>query len=265
HQPLSPAQRWFVAAGAEYASDPFDVYVEGQRVARFTRDVRQIDLTVGVPFGRAGEVRLGAVRGQVKLGDDTSIVPAALLSPEQRMGGVQMWLRLDQLDSLRFPRRGYALDVRLFRSMTSLGADESYDRLTFNAQGALSFERHTLQLAIQGAVAVGSEELPFYELSSLGGFLRLSGYRTGEFLGRDMRFGRLVYNYRIAGPGFLEGVSLGLSTEVGRLTTEINNPARTRYGNALYVAADTPLGPVYVGYGRASSSNQALYLFLGLP
>ena len=265
HQPLSPAQRWFVAAGAEYASDPFDVYLEGQRVARFTRDVRQIDVAVGVPFGRAGEIRLGAVRGHVKLGDDTSLVPAALLSPQQGLGGVQMWLRLDQLDSLRFPRHGYALDVRLFRSMTSLGADESYDRLTFNAQGALSFEKHTLQLAIQGAVAVGSEELPFYELSSLGGFLRLSGYRTGEFLGRDMRFGRMVYNYRIAGPGFLEGVSLGLSTEVGRLTTEVNNPARTRYGNAFYVAADTPFGPVYVGYGRASSSNQALYLFLGLP
>jgi len=157
------------------------------------------------------------------------------------------------------------LDARLFRSMTSLGADQNYERLMLNAQGALSLERHTLQLAIQGAVAVSSEDLPFYELSSLGGFLRLSGYRTGEFLGRDMRFGRLVYNYRIAGPGFLEGVSLGLSTEIGRMTSEINAPSQTRYGNAIYIAADTPLGPVYVGYGRASSANQAVYIYLGLP
>jgi len=265
HQPLSPAQRWFVAAGAEYASDPFDVYVEGQRVARFTRDVKQIDLNVGVPFGRAGEIRLGAVRGRVRLGDDTSVVPASLVSPPQGLGGVQLWLRLDQLDSLRFPREGYALDAKLFRSMTALGADLNYDRLTLNAQGALSFERHTLQLAAQGALAVGGEDLPFYELSSLGGFLRLSGYRTGEFLGRDMRFGRLVYNYRIAGPGFLEGVSVGLSAEVGRLSTEVNNPAQTRYGSALYLAADTPIGPVYVAYGRANSANQAVYIFLGLP
>lgn len=265
HQPLSPAQRWFVAAGAEYASDPFDVYIEGQRVARFTRDVRQVDVAVGVPFGRAGEIRLGAVRGRVKLGDDTNLIPASLLSPEQGLGGVQLGLRLDQLDSLRFPRRGYALDARLFRSLTALGGEEAYNRLTLHAQGALSWQRHTLQLAIQGAVAIGGDELPFYELSSLGGFLRLSGYRTGEFLGQDMRFGRVVYNYRIAGPGFLEGVSLGLSTEVGRLTTEVSNPARTRYGNAIYIAADTPLGPVYLGYGRASSSNQAVYLYLGLP
>lgn len=265
HQPLSPAQRWFVAAGAEYASDPFDVYVSGQRVARFTRDVKEIDLNVGVPFGRAGEIRLGAVRGQVRLGDDTSVVPASLLSPPQGLGGLQLWLRLDQLDSLRFPREGYALDAKLFRSMTQWGADLDYDRLTLNAEGALSTGRHTLQVAVQGALAVGGADLPFYELSSLGGFLRLSGYRTGEFLGRDMRFGRFVYNYRIAGPGFLEGVSLGLSAEVGRMSSEVNNPAQTRYGSALYLAADTPIGPVYLAYGRANSANQAVYIFLGLP
>ncbi|HEX6016974.1 MAG TPA: patatin-like phospholipase family protein [Burkholderiaceae bacterium] len=265
HQPLSPAQRWFVALGAEYASDPFDVYVDGQRVSRFTRDIEQVDLAAGVPFGRAGEIRLGVVRGRARLGDDTSLIPASLLSPPQAVGGAQLRLRLDQLDSLSFPRQGYALDAKLFRSRKAIGADQDFDRLSLNAQGALSWHRHTLQLGIQGSMAIGSEDLPFYELSSLGGFLRLSGYRTGEFLGRDMRFGRLVYNYRIAGPGFLDGVSLGLSTEIGRMTSEVNSLAQTRHGNAIYIAADTPLGPVYVGYGRASSSNQAVYIYLGLP
>lgn len=267
YQPLSPRQRWFVAVGAEYASDPFDVYVQGQRVSRFTRDIKQFDLTVGVPFGRAGEIRLGAVRGEAKLGDDTSVIPASLLSPPQQMGGAQLQLRVDQLDSLRFPRQGYALDLKLFRSMVAMGADQNYDRLAMNASGAFSWDRHTVQAAVMGAMAVGSEDLPFYELSSLGGFLRLSGYRTGEFLGRDMRFGRLVYNYRIAGPGFLEGMSLGLSAEAGRIGDATTDPAalKTRYGSAIYLAVDTPLGPVYLAYGRANSANQAVYIFLGLP
>ena len=203
----------------------------------------------------------------MKLGDDTNFLPAELRSEAQTLAGSQLWLRLDQLDSLRFPRSGYAADLRLFRSMPSWGADQDYSRVTLNAQGALSHERHTLQAAVQGAVAGGNDDLPFYELSSLGGFLRLSGYRTGEFLGQGFRFARLIYNYRVTGPGFLEGVYVGVSTEAGRIDNVVSGltAPRTLHGNAVYLAADTPLGPVYFAYGRASSANQAFYLFLGLP
>ena len=273
HQPLSPAQRWFVAAGAEYTSDPFDIYLNGRRLSRFRRNLAQADLSVGAPFGRAGEIRLGAVHGRVKLGDDTNLLPAESLQPPQTLAGSQLWLRLDTLDSLRFPREGYAVDLRLFRSMPTWGADQDYTRVTLAAQGALSYERHTLQGAVQGSLPGGSDDLPFYELSSLGGFLRLSGYRTGEFVGQGMRFGRLIYNYRIAGPGLLEGVSLGVSAETGRIDHVLTatsagvttSSSRTLYGNAVYLAVDTPLGPIYLAYGRASSANQAFYLFLGLP
>jgi len=267
HQPLSPAQRWFVSAGAEYTSDPFDVYVDGKRISRFRRNLSQIDTSVGVPFGRAGEIRLGAVRGHVKLGDDTSVIPAELLSPPQTLAGTELRVRLDQVDSLRFPRQGYAVDLRVFRSMPEWGADQDYSRVSLTALGAVSYERHTLQGALIGSAAGGSDDLPFYELSSLGGFLRLSGYRTGEFLGRGMRFGRLIYNYRIAGPGFLEGMSLGVTAEYGRIgdVTHGTTNLQGRHGNAVYLAVDTTLGPVYFAYGRASSANQAFYLFLGLP
>ena len=267
HQPLSPAQRWFTAVGAEYASDPFDIYVDGQRISRFRRNIAQMDLAVGVPFGRAGEVRLVASRGRVKLGDDTNLVPASLLEPPQDIAGAQLWLRFDVLDSVRFPRNGYAVDLRFYRSMPAWGADQDFNRVTLNAQGAVSYERHTLLLGLQGSAAAGPDELPFWEFSSLGGFLRLSGYHTGEFLGRGARFGRLVYNYRITGPRFLEGMSVGVSTEVGRIGDLARAEPRdqTRHGNAIYLAVDTPLGPVYLGYGRANSANQAVYLFLGLP
>ena len=82
-----------------------------------------------------------------------------------------------------------------------------------------------------------------------------------------MRFGRLIYNYRVTGPRFLEGMSVGVSTEVGRIgdLSRAEPRDQTRHGNAIYLAVDTPLGPVYLGYGRASSANQAVYLFLGLP
>lgn len=267
YQPLSPAQRWFVAGSAEVARDPFDVYDDdGRRAARFRRDLRQLGLDVGLPLGNLGEARFGLVRGRVKLGTDTSVIAGSAIQPPSNVAGTVLRLRLDALDSLRMPRAGYALDLRLFRSYPQWGADEAYSRLTIDAQGAFSHGPHALQWAGFVSRAV-SDDLPFYELSSLGGFLRLSGYRTGQFIGRGARFGRLSYTYRIAGPQLLEGMAIGVSAEVGRIGDTVSGPnaARTRHGHALFVVVDTPLGPVYLAYGRASSSQQAVYLFLGEP
>ena len=175
-------------------------------------------------------------------------------------------LRLDALDSVRLPRAGYALDLRLFRSYPQWGADEAYSRLSITAQGAFSRGPHALQWGGFVSRAI-SEDLPFHELSSLGGFLQLSGYKTGQFIGRGARFGRLSYTYRIARPGFFEGMSVGASSEVGRIGDEVRGPnaAETRHGNAVFIVVDSFLGPLYLAYGRASSSNQAVYLFLGQP
>lgn len=37
------------------------------------------------------------------------------------------------------------------------------------------------------------------------------------------------------------------------------------HSNAVFLAADTPVGPVYLGLGRASGGRSALYLYLGMP
>jgi NTE family protein len=95
----------------------------------------------------------------------------------------------------------------------------------------------------------------------------LSGYKTGEFLGRQLAFGRLVYNYQIAQPGFPDGAYLGVSAEMGRIGDAITAADRepSKHGASIDVALDTPLGPVYLAYGRADSKNQAVYFFLGQP
>ena len=109
--------------------------------------------------------------------------------------------------------------------------------------------------------------MPLYELSSLGGFLNLSGLRTGELLGHTMSFGRATYTLRTTRVGFFDGAYLGVSAEIGRVSDAVGGQAtsRTVRGLALYVAVDTPLGPAYLGYGRASGARNALYLVLGQP
>ena len=82
-----------------------------------------------------------------------------------------------------------------------------------------------------------------------------------------MTFGRLVYNYRVTQPGLLDGAYVGVSLESGRIGDSVTGAERSslRRGASLYFAFDTPLGPVYLAYGRGDGGNQAAYFFLGQP
>ena len=268
YQPLTPAQRVFVALRAETARDPFDVYDEaGNRTARFRRSTYGLGFDLGTPIGTSGELRLGISRGRLKLLNDTSTVSGSLIVPEIEMGGLQGRLRLDTLDNARFPRAGYAADVQVYASRERFGATDNYTKASGNVDTALASGAHSLQIGLRAAKSLGGSDLPTYELFSLGGFLQLSGYRTGELIGQEMTFGRLVYNYRVSGPGLFDGAYVGVSYETGRIGDSVTGANRSslRHGGALYFAFDSPIGPVYLAYGRGDGGRQSVYFFVGQP
>lgn len=48
-------------------------------------------------------------------------------------------------------------------------------------------------------------------------------------------------------------------------TSGSDNANGVRTSVAAFVGADTALGPIYLGYGRARDGNSAFYLLLGCP
>jgi NTE family protein len=267
YQPLQVSQRVFAAVSIEARREPFDVFVDDLRFARFRREREDLGLDLGLSLGASGELRAGLRRGQVELATDTGIIPGNQVAPRTDTAGLEARLRLDTLDSLRFPREGYALDIGYRRSSPKLGAADRYGKLSAALLGAASIGAHTLRAAAFGDRRTSGEALPDYELASLGGFLRLSGYQTGQFLGTGVRFARVVYSYRITAPGLLDGVHVGVSAEDGRFSDAVgaSTAPSHRRGNAIFLAVDTPLGPVYLGHGRAHTGQQATYFYLGLP
>lgn len=265
-QPLNIRRNVFLSAQGEARREPFDLFADGQRVARFRRDETAARLQAGLAFSDWAELRAGLVRGRVRLGTDTSTVPGELLLPTVDTGGMEARLRLDTLDSLGFARRGQALDLRYFESRPNFGADLRYEKLDLAWRGAASRQAHTLRAAFYASRARAGD-LPEHELVPLGGFLRLSGYQTGELLGTRAQLARLVYAYRLSGPGLLQGMELGLSAEAGRVRDVLQDPDHhgTLRSHAAYLAVDTPVGPLYLGVGVSASGSSAAYLFLGLP
>lgn len=264
-QPLTATQRFFASAYAHGARTPLDIYADGERLARYRRQSAGIGVDLGMELAQWGEIRFGIERGQVKLLNDTSFIPASLLRAPQQTGSLMLRLRADTLDHPSFPRSGVQANLLLTRSRKALGADENFDKANFSGKSAVSDGPHSVVAAVEIQRAIGRAPLPATELIASGGFLRMSGLRTGELLGSELGFARLTYNYRLSDSGLLDGVYLGVSAELGRVSGTIDLPegSRTVRSNALYMAFGTPLGPLYLGAGRTGGGQQALYLLIG--
>ena len=266
-QPLTPAGRLFASATVAAERTPLDVYKDGERLVRFRRQSLGAGVDLGLPLGQWGEARAGFARTHLKTLNDTSLVPVSLLFQPTRTAGLQLRLRADTLDNAVFPRSGVQADLRIYAARTALGADAHYTKLSFNGRGALAQGPHSLQAELDVQDRLGANALPDTELVPFGGFLRLSGYRTGELLGSSLHFGKLVYHYRISSPGLLDGAYIGVSAESGRMRNTIAavDGEQVVHANALYVAVDTLLGPMYLGVGRTTRNNKAVYFMLGKP
>jgi len=111
--------------------------------------------------------------------------------------------------------------------------------------------------------------MPAYDTFTLGGPLRLSGYRINEFSGRKMAFGRLMYyNRTIPLPDILgSGIYAGASLEAGQVRTRFDelSTGGTIWSGSVFLAADTFAGPAYFGLGMGEAGRWSLYLLLGAP
>jgi len=101
----------------------------------------------------------------------------------------------------------------------------------------------------------------------LGGFLNLSGYQIGQISGQYVAFGELIYLYRLddASAAFTIPLYAGGSLEVGGAWNDLDDVTFDSLipAGSLFVGADTPLGPLYLGAGVSDDSNASLYLMLG--
>jgi len=182
-------------------------------------------------------------------------------------GAVTGRLFLDQLDSINFPRRGYAGSLRVYASQHGLGADQAYVKGWIDGNYAVSFGNSTFNLGFKAGSNIGGNPLPRYDLFQWGGFLQQSGFATGQLLGGNLQFGRIVYYNKLARQSLFEGVYAGMSLEAGRVGAPLvpGNPTGLLKSASVFLALDSPVGPVYLAYGRAAGGFYSFYFFLGKP
>jgi NTE family protein len=267
YQPLSVHRYLFIAPMVQYDQYQLKVFDGEVPFATYNNRSTTAGLDLGSQITKYGELRVGVVGGSRTFtlsSGPSSLVPA---DDNADVGAVRARLRIDQLDSVKFPRSGYAATAEIFDSRTALGARDNYIRWEADLQSAVSSGDNTVQFALKGGGAIGSAPLPVYDQFSFGGFLRMSGYRTGQFYGDSLAFGRLVYYRKLSKAVLTEGVYAGASLEAGRIGGPLvpGSPTDVQTSGALILAADTPLGPMYLAYGIGENDSRTFYFFLGRP
>ena len=264
YQPLEDRQRYFLESSASYSTETVGVYQDNHKIADYEKKKSSLSLGAGINVGLLGQLRVGWRQNRVDAHIETG-VPTAIY-PEKTTasyGGAYAGIDFDQMDRLYFPTSGWTSRLAYFNSPS-----EGYSKVFASLGGAHAFGDYVLngRLSYQGSYK-GS--LPAYDAATLGGFNELSGFAQNQLSGDKVSYAGLRIE-KIIGrlPMGLRGdMRAGVALETGKVGTPYTETQLTGWMNSasIYLGGETPLGPVYLGYGRSDSGASSVYLFLGTP
>ena len=266
-QPVEERGRYFVAPHFKLGQELRGVFSGDDRVGEYQTKETRFGLDTGAFLGTWGEARIGALWRNV----DARTKTGSPLLPDVKETTVALRaiLFVDQLDNAWFPRSGFRMATTAYASEEGwLGSDRGYQRVDAELTAVKTWGVHTANFKLTGGSDFHSD-MPGYESFTLGGPLRLSGYRIDQFAGRRFTFGRLMYyNRAVALPDILgSGVFVGGSIEAGQMQGRIGDQGATgtTWSGSVFLAASTFAGPAYFGFGLGENGHYSLYLLLGAP
>jgi len=267
YQPIDTRQLFFVAPRIELERRPVNIFNGDTRFAQY--DLRRSDLAFdfGSQFTKYGEARVGVVIGEQNATLSTGPMYLAPGPGHIQRRAVTGRLLVDQIDNINFPRYGYGGTLNIYASQGGMGATNTYTKGDISGTWAYSIGNNTLSFGVRAGSNLGGPALPNYDLFQWGGFLQQSGYSTGQLIGGNLQFARMVYYNKLIHQTFFDGAYAGFSLEAGRVGAPLvpGSPTGLLKSVAAFFGIDSPIGPLYLGYGRAAGGNYAFYLFLGKP
>ena len=264
YQPLDIGSRYFVSPWLQGEVSNIKFMEGSNPIAEYRLQRFRYGLNVGRQISTNAEIRFGVGSGW---GDaDVRVGERDLPDFSFKEGYYQLQYAFDSLDDVDFPRTGEELRVSVLQHAPELGSDERYRQWQLELNKPLSWGANTWIVGGRYARTLDAKEAVISSYQ-IGGAQQLSGYRENALAGQNVSLGRLIYYRRLTPKrAFTLGLPVyaGASLERGRVWNQIN-AVDSGYINALsvFVAVDTPLGPLNLSYGVNDDDESALYLNLG--
>ena len=243
------------------------LYFEGDRIAEYLTREYRAGVDLGANLDVYGQARVGYLERRLSAALETG--DPFLPETKAQVGGVAASLALDTQDFAFFPTKGYSADLRYFEAMHESNLLGKYGRVEGRLNGAWSPGDLVFLGTIEGGQATrGTVPLP--DAFLLGGQGRLSAFAPGQIIGNEAYgLASVQAQYRLTKPMPILGLSLlaGVSYEAGYMKKPITEPNLTGAINSygLYLASNTLLGPLYLGYSWTKDRSGRLYFFIGTP
>jgi NTE family protein len=263
YQPIGPKALYFYAPSLEFESTQFNVYSGDERMTEAQLREATLEFGVGRELPTWGEWRFGlrAARGALeKRVGDSSLIN----EDDFRLGEFFGRFSIDTADDVAFPREGSVATIEWRASRQEpLAADADFDQLVVSGAHAKTWGRHTVLTTLRYDATI-SGQAPDNRLFRMGGFFDISGLNRNQISGQyATRIGAMYY--RRIGDLALFPAFAGVSVELGNVW-ESRAEASVEdsiLGGSFWAGVSTPVGPVYVGYGRAEGGEDAFYVTLG--
>lgn len=258
---LDDDQRWAFNPQLVYSLHDVLLFTDtGLAVA--SADVNELAAGVNLrrEFGRSAALYSGIYRytGTIKQ-------TLGLPFPNRHYNGGEWRLGLifDRLDDLYLPTRGARIDVQYIDSSEALGADDDFEQLRIHGLISKTWGAHNALFTWRYNSTLHGASAPVYALFTGGGFLNMSGFEPAELNASNFGFVGTGYRYQVAKTGLWPGYA-GMTLEYGNAANDRHDIfAKGILNGSLYFAYDTPLGPLYLGYGWSEDRSGLLFLRLG--
>lgn len=175
-------------------------------------------------------------------------------------------MEIDDLDKPDFPEEGTFFNVQWRSDSKELGSSDNFEAVSALLVKPFTLGRNTLILG--GSSAVTFQNRPVERSYALGGFFNVSGFESRSLLASDYILGRAIFFHRFAElklPLFGFDFFAGGSYEVARLQSDLQAIPDEPLINAgsVFLGADTPLLPAYIGFGFNDEHEHMIYFALG--
>lgn len=182
------------------------------------------------------------------------------------LGSLGAQIRHDSIDSSAFPSKGQRLSLSYQSFQEALGASGTSGVLRLTWDRAWSLGENRLMGGLRLSSADGSDTL-LAGYGFLGGLANLSGYAEQAIFAPQTALVRTVFYRRFSHADSLLTIPLyfGGSLEWGGFWVRRRDVdlGQMMVAGSAFVGAQSFLGPIYLGYGRAEGGADAVYLTFG--
>jgi NTE family protein len=266
YQPLDVRQRFFVQPILKYENNLEDVYVDGQREARYFLRETYGEIGLGVNISTRAQLRTGVRVGWIETKQDIGLTLLPELDNEREsnlfIGGIY-----DTRDNVGLPTQGAYANLNYENSGSWLRGEQDYSIAEGVITQAFPLRGNSLNLiAAAGAELSGS--LPPTRDFRIGGIRSFPGLQINELRGTSYWVAGTNYRQKVADilTLFDQAFYAGVRLQAGRVGNRRDQiQSGTLYGISGNLSGRTPVGAFILSLGYVDNESWALQFAIGAP